>query len=83
MTIETGLSDHHKMTTSVLKIYFKKKEPVKINYRSYKHFNNEANFRNDLKSSLQNCDQETIQYDEFKEVFMRVLNAHAPKNRGS
>ena len=25
MTIETGLSDHHKMATSVLKIYFKKK----------------------------------------------------------
>ena len=29
MTIETGLSDHHKMTTSVLKIYFKKKEASK------------------------------------------------------
>ena len=38
MTIETGLSDHHKMTTSVLKIYFKKKEPVKINYRCYKNY---------------------------------------------
>ena len=33
MTIETGLSDHQKMTTSVLKINFKKKEPVKIKYR--------------------------------------------------
>ena len=30
MTIETGLSDHHKMTTSILKIFFKKKEYVKI-----------------------------------------------------
>ena len=62
---------------SALKIYFKKKEPVKIRYRSYKNFN-EANFRNNLKSSLQNCDQQTIQYDEFKEIFMRVLNARAP-----
>ena len=61
-------------------IYFKRKEPVKINYRSYKNFN-EANFRNNLKSSLQNCDQETIKYDEFKEIFMRVLNAHAPKRQ--
>ena len=37
-----------------------------------------ANFRNNLKSSLQTCDHETIQYDEFKEIFMRVLNAHTP-----
>ena len=34
MTIETGLSDHHKMTATLLKTYFKKKEPVKISYRS-------------------------------------------------
>ena len=33
MTIETGLSDHHKMTVTVLKTYFKKKKPIKINYR--------------------------------------------------
>ena len=38
-TIETGLPDHHKMTVTVLKTYFKKRDPVKISYRSYKHFN--------------------------------------------
>ena len=32
---------------------------------------------------IQHCNQETIQYDEFKEIFTKVLNAHAPKNRGS
>ena len=77
MTIETGLSDHHKLTTSVLKIHFKKKEPVKINYRSYKNFD-ELNFKNDLKTSLQNCNSESMKYDEFKEIFIRVLNIHAP-----
>ena len=77
ITIETGLSDHHKLTTSILKIFFKKKEPRKINYRSYKNFN-ESNFRNDLKNCLQNCNHETIQYDEFKDIFMKVLNYHAP-----
>ena len=46
MTIETGLSDHHKMTISV---FFKKKESIKINYRSFKNFN-ELNFRNELKN---------------------------------
>ena len=34
MTIETGISGHHKMTISILKTSFKKKNPVKINYRS-------------------------------------------------
>ena len=34
MTIETGLSDHHKMTVTVLKTFFKKKEPIKINHRN-------------------------------------------------
>jgi len=77
MTIETGLSDHHKMTTSILKVFFKKREPVKINYRSFKDFN-EMNFKNDLKNSLQNCNQRTIQYDEFKNIFIKVLNTHAP-----
>ena len=33
MTIETGLSDHHKMTITVLKAYLKKKKPIQINYR--------------------------------------------------
>ena len=28
MVIETGLSDHHKMTITVLKTYYKKKEPI-------------------------------------------------------
>ena len=80
MTIETGLSDHHKLTISILKTFFKKKKPVNINYRSYKYFN-ELHFRNDLKNSLQNWTPETMQYDEFKHVFMQVLNVHAPKKQ--
>ncbi len=80
MTIETGLSDHHKMTTSVLKVFFKKKEPMQINYRSFKNFN-ELIFKNELKNSLQNCILETIVYDEFKDIFMKVLNTHAPRKQ--
>ena len=77
MTIETGLSDHHKMTVSVLKTYFKKKKPIKINYRSYKYFN-ESEFRNDLLNNLEVTNKESIQYDEFKHIFMKVLDCHAP-----
>ena len=34
MTLETGLSDHHKMTITVLKSHFKKNVPITINYRN-------------------------------------------------
>ena len=37
-TIETGLSDYHKMIYTILKLDIKKKDPLLINDRSYKHF---------------------------------------------
>ena len=47
-TVETGLSDFHKMVVTVLKTTFPKRGPTAINYRSYKNFN-EIAFRNDLR----------------------------------
>ena len=52
-TIETGFSDHHKMTVTVLKTYLKKKKHIQINYRSYKYFT-ESEFRSDLQENLLN-----------------------------
>ena len=62
ITIETGLSDHHKMTISILKTSYKKKEPSKIKYRSYKNFKG-ADFREDLSDSLQNYNHESMEYE--------------------
>ena len=47
-TIETGISDHHKLTVTVLKSFFIKKDPVTINYRDYKLFD-KLRFHNELK----------------------------------
>ena len=81
MAIETGLSDHHKMTITVLKRYFKKKDPISINYRNYKEFD-EIQFRNDLLSQLELFERENMDYDIFKDIFMTVLDKHAPmKNK--
>ena len=77
ITIETGLSDHHKMTISILKTSYKKKEPSKITYRSYKNFNG-ADFRKDLSDSLQNYNHDSMEYEHFNEIFMNVLDSHAP-----
>ena len=75
--IETGLSDHHKMIITVLKVHFKKLNPIKIKYRNYKNFNLYY-FKEKLKTSLLSMDQGNIKYDKFKEVFMNVLNEYAP-----
>ncbi len=77
--LETGLSDHHKMVITVLKKYIKKKDPITINYRNYKNFNEEE-FRNDLVRELEIL-EENMNYDDFKGIFMKVLNLHAPSKR--
>ena len=48
MTLETGLSDFHRMTITVLKRYFKKKDPITINYWDYKYFDG-TNLRRKIK----------------------------------
>ena len=66
------------MIIKFLKIFCKKKESVQINYSSYKNFI-EPDFRNNLFSFLQDCNP--MKYDEFKEIFMQVLNSHAPSKK--
>ena len=46
---ETGLSEFHRMILTVTKMTFQKLKPGVINYRDYKHFNNES-FRDNLLS---------------------------------
>ena len=43
MTVETGLSDFHKMMLTVMKVFYKKQKqkPNIVTYRNYKHFSNE------------------------------------------
>ena len=75
-TIETGLSDHHKMIVTVLKTEFKKREPIQVNYRCHKHFD-EILFRHDLPSALSNLTK-TASYDDFEKLYIGILNPHAP-----
>ena len=74
-TVSTGLSDFHKMVVTVLKTTFQKSKPREIIYRDYSKFNEET-FSENLKRSLSSND--THDYDKFEDIFLRVLNAHAP-----
>ena len=79
-TIETGLSDFHKMIVTVLKIYFQKREAKVINYRDYQNFSNEE-FRQqvlkDILKATQNSD--IVSYEPFLSICQRALDTRAPK----
>ena len=48
-----------------------------MKYRSYKHFDM-PKYRNILKENLENFDEEIMSYEDFYEIFIRVLDRHAP-----
>ena len=74
-TFETGLSDHHKLISTISKSgSFKGSLRVKV-YRSYKSFNID-NFKSILNQKLNNLSS-TAYYDS-EEIFLRLLNKHAP-----
>ena len=79
--IETGLSDFHRMTVSVLKTHFCKLAPKVVTYRDFKKFENER-FMDFLKLTL---NSEDVEYNKnpqlFFELFRNEREYHAPKKR--
>ena len=73
-TIETGLSDFHKLTITTLKTEFVKGEPKIVKYRDYKNFNC-TDFNRELEINLQKINNE---YNTFSNIMLNVLNKHAP-----
>ena len=64
-TVETGLSDFHKMVVSVFKTSFKKQKPKIVTCRDYKRFDNEK-----FRESLVTCFSmgKNISYDAFENL---------------
>ena len=79
-TMETGLSDHHKMIITVIKTYTNKKEPITVTYRSYKNFYI-STYNNGLKQNLEQLNTETMSHEDFHKIFMTVLDKHAPMEK--
>ena len=76
-TFETGLSDFHKLTFTVLKQHFPKQKPRVVIHRQYKNFRNDY-FRIELENALLKYDINNIDYDNFIKTFLTVLDKHAP-----
>ena len=79
MTLETGLSDFHKMTLTVIKVFYKKQKPTIITYRSYKNFSNEV-FMADFQNRISQVASENndLEFDIFKAVLNQAIQKHAP-----
>ena len=75
--LETGLSDFHLLTVTVLKTTFRKKPPKIVRYRDYKRYCC-TDFQNDLNFSLAGIDLNEISNDDYMSLLMRILNKHAP-----
>ena len=78
--IETGISDFHKMIVTVLRSSFKKGPPKIILYRDDCYYSH-SNFRWDVESHCSLNEICNISNDKFVEVFMNIVEHHAPINQ--
>ena len=77
-TIETGISDFHKLTVKVLKTFYKKQRPKITHYRNHKNFEN-GNFRQDLKKELLKFDVTMLHYQNLMTLFYPFLTSTLQK----
>ena len=81
LTIETSISNFHKMVITVMKVFYKKQKPkINIQYRSYKNFNNQV-FQRDLKSEVLKIDLNNAELSEFTEIFLSILDKYSPNKQ--
>ena len=79
MVIETGLSDFHKMSLTVMKVFYKKQSPNIIRYRSYRNFNNEI-FINEVENNIlkKYSQKSNLEFEIFKNEVDHILEKHVP-----
>ena len=70
-TFETGLSDHHKLTTTTLRKTISTGNSKKLFYRDYKRLD-QKKFETQLKLKLNS--QTNLRHSTFQAVFLEILN---------
>ena len=74
-TFETGMSDFHKLTATILRKTISKGNAKKIFYRDYKAFDH-ITFETRLQSKLKS--ETIIDYSQFQSIFLETLDNIAP-----
>ena len=78
MVFETGLSDFHKMSATVMKMYYTKQKPSIVHYRKFKNVFNDS-FIKDTELLLSKlCDQQNVPFKIIKESVNVTLDKHTP-----
>ena len=75
MIFETELSDFHKMSAIVMKMYYSKQKPSIVYYREFKNFCNDSFIKD---TDLKLCDQQSVPFKILKESVNITLDKHAP-----
>ena len=73
LTLETDLSDFHKLIVTIMKTKHERFPPKIVNHRDYKNFDAKA-FKDRLELTLKNA----TSFEEPQEIFMDLLNKFAP-----
>lgn len=76
-TVETGLSDHHMLTITVMRKFFQKQTPTTILYRNYKNFDQHF-FRNELLKEIYNVHQGKVNCATLEKIVIKHLDRYAP-----
>ena len=75
---ETGLSDFHKISATVMKMYYTKRKPSIVHYRKFKNFFSDF-FIKDIELLLPKlCNQQNVRFKILKESVSITLDKHAP-----
>ena len=75
--LETGLSDFHHLTFTILKTHFQKKPPQTVKYRDFRRYSIEG-FQHDLEVKLSMVNLRLLSNDEFHSLLMQLVDHHAP-----
>ena len=67
VVIETGLSDFHKMSATVMKMYYTKQKPSTVRYRKFKNFCNDSFIKDIELLSSKLCNQQNVPFKILKE----------------
>ena len=76
-TVETGLSDFHKLVATVLKLYFPKQKLNIQTFRDCKRSQNDL-FRSELDYEVSKLDVCNLELEHFVNIFIEILNKHDP-----
>ena len=77
--IETGLSNFHKMSLTVLKVFYKNQRPKIVRYQNYRNFVKEL-FINELRNNIEHkfCQNQSLEFGSFKKMVDNILQKPAP-----